>query len=176
MNKKNVAPTREQFLFNEYLNDLKFIASNNPIKSEWDLEALKTKLTSTDIPLYMFRDLFRNGYKDQELDFSKKSDPFITYFSRCLGHKINEKVLLKSPRLSVLYSLCILKDRWRMAEDAIAADDAAAYLYSKYVICGRLPEKMHSEIVLKTFLRQSFVAQIYLREIEGLQRKKLCYN
>lgn len=126
-----------------------------------NLGVLEENFEYTNISLWSVKNLFRNGYKDGTLNFSNLDDPKVLYLRRCLGHKVSETKFLKFPRLCVLYSLCILNDRWRYAESVISKDDVACYLYSKHVIRGKLPEKMHTEIVLRTFVSKSPAIEKY---------------
>jgi len=158
--------------FSYFLNGLELLSSVKTC-DENQLKILEESFEYTNLPAYYVKSLFRDGYKHGTLNFSNFDDGRVIYLSRCLGHKISESKLLRFPRLCVLYSLRILKDRWKYAEDAIVTDDVAAYFYSKYVIVGRLPEKMHSQIVLNTFLCKSPAIEKYF---EYLQRKNLCYN
>jgi hypothetical protein len=145
-------------VFSYFLQGIDALAD---LDNKANLNALEEKFEYTNIPLWNIRNLFRDGYKNGTLNFSNLDDPKVLYLSRCLGHKISETKFLKFPRLCVLYSLCILKDRWRYAEPVIGRDDVAAYFYSKYVICGQLPEKMHTEIVLRTFVSKSPAIEKY---------------
>jgi hypothetical protein len=172
MGKKNYY----ELSFESFMVGLRSLNETFEPLNKWDLEILERRFKDTNIVPYQFKVWFREGYKDGSINFSDISDPVVVYVRRLLGHKINEKFFFKHPRFAVLYSLCILKDRWRAAEQYIVKDEFASYLYSKYVVCGLLPEKMHTEIVMKTFLRKTYLTQIYLAENEGLQRKKLCYN
>lgn len=170
MKKINLTP--EEILFNSFLNDLTYLSGDFFVKDKFDLDALEKKFESTNEPTYVVREWFRRGYKGN-LDFSNLSDARVSYLSRCLGHKINEKVFFKYPKLCVLYSLRILKGRWHDAESVISSNDEASYLYSKYVIRGILPEKMHNEIVLRTFLGTSFSIRNYFSNIR-VYKKKNC--
>jgi len=170
MNKINLTP--EEILFNSFLNHLNYLCDDFVVKDRVDLSNLEKRFEGLNEPTYVVKNWFRRGYKGN-LDFSNVSDGRVAYLSRCLGHKINEKVFFKYPKLCVLYSLCILKDRWREAESIISLDDGASYLYSKYVICGILPEKMHTEIVLRTFLSTSFLIRKYFENIR-VYKKKNC--
>ena len=167
---------RRERLFSNFLVGLHWLSDNKKIENVIDFNRFQIIFEDTNLEARQVKSLFRAGYKDGTLNFSNFSDGRVLYLSRCLGHKISSSYFLKFPRLCVLYSLCILKERWRSAEDYIVKDDMAVYLYSKYVIGGILPEKMHTEIVLGTVLHKSLAIQKYFSEIEGLQRKKLCYN
>lgn len=146
--------------FSYFLNGIEALCcpANNDAAN---LKRLEENFEYTNMAPYQVRNLFRDGYKDGTLNFSNFDDGRVLYLSRCLGHKISEQKFLKFPKLCVLYSLCILKDRWRYAEDEIVRDDVASYFYAKYVICGKLPEKMHTQIVLNTFLCKSPAIQKY---------------
>lgn len=151
-------------LFTYFLQGIDSLASfenysaNNAASS---LRLLEERFEYTNLSPYQIKNLFREGYKDGTLNFSNFDDPKVLYLSRCLGHKVSESRFLKFPRLCVLYSLCILKDRWKYAEPVIGKDDMACYLYSKHVIGGKLPEKMHTEIVLRTFVSKSPAIEKY---------------
>jgi len=46
-----------------------------------------------------------------------------------------------------LYSKNVIKDRWIEAEDIIMKDLDSSYRYAKYVIKGKLPNKMHNTML-----------------------------
>ena len=155
-----------EHLFRSFINGLFVLADNNcQVLTKIDLDIVERKLQDTNVDLYYVKDWFRRGYKPDILNFSNLDDPVVSYVRRCIGHKINYKIFFRYPRLSVLYSLRILKGRWPLAEEAISSDDVASYLYAKYVICGRLPEKMHTEIVMRTFVDTTVAARSYFLEI-----------
>lgn len=174
--KKNPSNYNSWKLFVYFLNGLEILCSDKELDPYSFCRFIDSDWEYTNYSCWQIRNIFREGYKDGTLNFSDFSDGRVLYLSRCLGHKISEKLFFKFPRLCVLYNLTFLKGRWREAEDHIVKDDLAVYLYSKYVVGGILPEKMHTEIVLGTILRKSVPIQKYFSEIEPLQRKKLCYN
>lgn len=162
---KNKQISYEEILFDGFLTDLTWICSDFPVKTEFDFEMLKRKFENTNLPPYIVKDRFRRGYKAGSLNFSQISDGRVAYLSRCLGHTVSKKNFFKYPKLCVLYSFSILKDRWKDAEEVISSNDDSAYLYSKYVVSGRLPEKMHTEIVMRSFVSKSFSIRKYFSEI-----------
>ena len=46
-----------------------------------------------------------------------------------------------------LYSKNVIKDRWIEAEDTIMKDLDSSYRYARYVIKGKLPNKMHNTML-----------------------------
>lgn len=159
-----------------FLNGLEMLCGREKIENEHQFQFFVRTFEDTNLEIWRVKNIFRDGYKDGTLNFSDFSDGRVVYLSRCLGHKVSESHFLKFPRLCVLYSLCILKGRWRDCEEFVMKDDLSIYLYSKYVLKNMMPEKFHTEIVLGTILHKSVPIQKYFSEIEGLQRKKLCYN
>lgn len=159
--------------FSDFLNGLDFFSRSDIVSNERELSNIEYKFSCTNIPKYFLIDRIRSGDKADVIDFSK-NDGKILYLRKILGHKINERLFFEYPRLCVLYSLCILNDRWKDAERYIVNDGVACYFYAKYCIGGFLPEKMHNQIVLNSFLGKSFIFQKYFSEIGCLQRKKMC--
>lgn len=151
--------------FSYFLNGIEMLSSDEKINSPAAFNVLEENFEGTKISPWQVKNLFRNGYKDGTLNFSNFDDGRVLYLSRCLGHKVSETKFLRFPRLCVLYSLCILQDRWKYAEPVIVRDDIAAYFYAKSVIRGRLPEKMHTEIVMRTFVSKSLAIEKYFSSL-----------
>lgn len=120
---------------------------------------------SCDYPSYWVRSMYREvGSPDDKM---RSPDIVNEFVMMCVGHKINPKKFLKFPRLCVLYSWKILKDRFKLAEDSISVDGLASYFYSKYVMRGILPPAMHNCLVLRSFERRDYHVARYLRDFSG---------
>lgn len=134
-----------------------------------DIDRAESDLMYCDYPPYWVRNMHRLfGHERGGLflyeEYASVAD---SYVERCLGHKVSPKKFLKYPKICVLYARQILKDRFKLAEDGIAGDSAAAYLYSKYVIGGMLPDRMHSRLVLSSFAARDENSARYLRDFSG---------
>lgn len=174
MNKLNNPDVVRRVLLDRMFFHLDYLKYESGLISDFE-----DSIKNLDVPIYYFKNLLKNSYDGNglwNLNFSDMDDPRAVYLSRILGHKIDSKKFFKYPKFCVLYSLCILKERWKQAENFIVSDEIAAYLYSKYVICGKLPEKMHNQIVLNSFISKSKAIQEYFLKIGTLQEQKLCYN
>lgn len=66
--------------------------------------------------------------------------------ARCLGHRLDRRVVLGCPRVSALCA-GMFYGRWREAEGVISGDSSACCLYARVV--GVLPGRMHNRMVLE---------------------------
>jgi hypothetical protein len=88
------------------------------------------------------------------------SDYRVLFVRRCMGLRVPLMEFRKHPRLCVLASL-LFGDDFR---DVVCEEYGAAYLYAKYVVGGRLPEGMHSRLVMESFLSQDCLLKRYFSE------------
>lgn len=99
------------------------------------------------------------GFRDFKIDIRA------AYAEACAGNEIDSELFLKFPKFCVLYSKNILKSRFLVAEKVIASDPVAAYLYAKHVIDGPLPEEMHNQLLIESFVGgDSYALKKYLAE------------
>jgi hypothetical protein len=67
---------------------------------------------------------------------------------RCLGHRLDRRLVLGFPRVAALCSGMFFRDRWLEGEDSIGRDPVACYLYGKS-LGGRLPSHLLNRLVLE---------------------------
>lgn len=90
-------------------------------------------------------------------------DVRVEYALACAGEPVDENKFLKFPKFCVLYAKNILKKRFFAAEEVIASDPIASYLYAEHVIDGVLPEEMHSRLLMGSFVDcSSYALKKYL--------------
>ena len=82
---------------------------------------------------------------------------------RCLGLRVPLAEFRKHPRLCALDCLLFGVPGGDFG-DVVCEDYGASYLYAKYVLGGRLPEKMHSRLVMESFLSQDCLLKRYFSE------------
>lgn len=124
----------------------RFLTSLNRLSNlDNNFEICSNDYLIIDEPVCVVRNMYRDSHEPGDLI---EAHPYIY---RCLGHKVRVQEILKFPRLCVMYSKRILEDRFELAEDVIVRDPISVYFYAKLVIGGRLPEKMHSQLVLRSF-------------------------
>ena len=59
-----------------------------------------------------------------------------------------EYIILADSFYSYMYTRNVIQDRWIEAEDIIMKSSGRCFNYAKYVIKGKLPEKMHNMMLL----------------------------
>lgn len=119
-----------------------------------------------DFPIYHIRDWLRDSVFVQLLSQAEycSGDIRDLYLRRCMGHKVGTCNFLKNPHFCVLYSRHILRDRWRGGEDVISSSTAASYFYARCVLGGVLPQKMHNQMVLNSFVGKDVAMVRYFEE------------
>ena len=118
--------------------------------TEWFVRELPEFVDSLILPAYQVRDMYRRGSYHSRLN-SYSGTPVMHYVMGCLGHNVSREIR-KHPRLCALWSAVHVGGRWREVEDVISGDHLAMYLYSRHVVCGRLPAEMHNRMVLESYL------------------------
>lgn len=84
--------------------------------------------------------------------------------ARCLGHRLDRRLVCRFPRVAALCSSLFFKGRWREAEDSIGGDVVACYFYAS-ALGGRLPDHLHNRLILEW--SGEFAARRYLEEFCG---------
>lgn len=93
-----------------------------------------------------------------------RMDPVVWAFvSRCLGHRLDRRLVLGFPRVAVLCAAVFQGGRWRECEGVLGGDRGACYLYAR-VLGGRLPLALHNRLVLESGLVDSYFIRRYIRD------------
>lgn len=134
--------------------------------ADFRISMLESKYRAAEYRAYQVRDYFRQVCGVDWGVGADLDDVRRAYVYKCLGHTIPDRVFFRWPKVCVLVSANLLRDRWLDAEDSIAADDEACLFYSRLVLKGRrLPWRMHNTIVMRSFLGTSPAMLRYLAEI-----------
>jgi len=59
-----------------------------------------------------------------------------------------EHIILTDAEIACNYAIFAIRGRWEEAEDIMMTHVRASFIYAKYIIGGRLPDKMHNKILL----------------------------
>lgn len=93
-----------------------------------------------------------------------RMEPVVWAFvSRCLGHRLDRRLVLRFPRVAVLCAAVFQGGRWRECEGVLGGDRGACYLYAR-VLGGRLPSSLHNRLVLESGLVDSYFIRRYIRD------------
>lgn len=90
-------------------------------------------------------------------------DPVWSYVSRCLGHRLDRRMVFGHPRLAVMCAWAFFGGRWEACEGVLGGDHVACYLYAG-VLGGRLPRVLHSRMVMEGMVGKSEALCRYLRD------------
>lgn len=123
-------------------------------KSSWD---------SVRVPSYELVSWYRGGGVVEE----SVGDPVWAYFSRCLGHHLDRRVIFSHPRLAVLCAWAFFDGRWRDCEEYLGVDHVACYFYAD-LLGGRLPWRLHNRLVMEGMVGKSVALCRYLRDFGGV--------
>lgn len=113
------------------------------------------------VPSYRLVSWWRGGgYAEIE---QRADDPVWAYFARCMGHRLDKRVVLGSPRVAVLCAWAFFDGRWRDCEEVLGGDHVACYLYAD-LLGGRLPWRLHNRLVMEGMVGKSVALCRYLRD------------
>lgn len=93
----------------------------------------------------VLRGWYRGG--GHELLRARSGDPVWAYMARCLGHRLDRRAVLGSPRVAVLCAWAFFDGSWLDCEGVLGGDHVACYLYSG--VRGGLPRALHNRLVLE---------------------------
>lgn len=92
----------------------------------------------------------------------RSGDPVWAYVARCLGHRLDRRAVLGSPRVAVLCAWAFHEGRWGDCEGVLGGDRVACYLYA--LVRGGLPEGLHNRLVMEGMVDKEEVLVRYLRD------------
>ena len=99
------------------------------------------------------------GYEELRVD---ARDPVWSYVARCLGHRLDRRVVLGHPRVAVMCAWAFHEGRWADCEGVLGGDRVACYLYAG--VRGGLPDCLHSRLVMEGMVGKDEVLVRYLRD------------
>lgn len=85
------------------------------------------------------------------------------WLSRCMGHRLDRRLVLCFPRVAVLCAGVFYGGRWGDCEGVLGDDWGACYLYAG-VLGGRLPSALHNRVVLEGGMVDSYMVRRYIRD------------
>lgn len=88
-------------------------------------------------------------------------DPVWSFVSRCLGHRLDRRVVLGCPRVGVLCAWAFFGGRWVDLEGVLLGDPVACYLYRG--VSGGLPSHLHNWMVMDSSVDPYIVGR-YIRD------------
>ena len=91
-----------------------------------------------------------------------RGDPVWSYFARCLGHRLDRRSVLGSPRVSVLCAWAFYGGSWVDCEGVLGGDWVACYLYAG--VRGGLPDCLHNRLVMEGMVGKDEALVRYLRD------------
>lgn len=149
-------------LFRLWLRDMDVLVGRVVFGSEsWEFGEVVRAWSGVLVPSYRLVSWYRDGgYEDLK---SCAEDPVWAYFARCMGHRLNRRVVLGSPRVSALCAWAFFDGRWRECEGVLGGDPVACYLYAG-LLGGRLPRVLHSRMVMEGMVGKSVALCRYLQD------------
>ena len=79
-------------------------------------------------------------------------DPLWAYVARCLGHRLDRRVVLGCPRVAVMCACSFYGGRWDDCEVVLGDDWVACYLYA--VVRGGLSDCLRNRLVMEGMVRK----------------------
>jgi hypothetical protein len=154
---ENFSRNPRAVLFRDWLRDLDIVLGRN---FAWhplgELEAILECWGRVLVDPRVLSGWYREG---GSRFLSVKSDDLVwSYVARCLGHRLNRRVVLSNPRMSVL---CWWSG-WLDCGGVLGSDYVAHYLYA--VVRGGLPDHLHSRLVLEGMVCKDQALVRYLRD------------
>lgn len=147
----------------DWLTDFKYRVPVHANEEEM-VSALEMAYMSCDYSPWQVRSMFRENV-GMEWGTGGGGDARCSYIYKCLGHRVSDKVFFPFPKLCVLIARNVAEGRWECAEESIAEDDLACLFYSRFVMKGRrLPWKMHSQVMMRSFLGSGCALRSYLAQ------------
>ena len=156
-----VSSNPRRALFREWLRDVDVVLGR---ESRWHpagvfagvLDCWRRVLVEPRVLCSWYRE---GGYEEFRVD---ARDPVWAYVSRCLGHRLDRRLVLGNPRAAVMCAWAFYEGRWRDCEGVLGGDHVACYLYAG--VCGGLPRALHSRMVMEGMVGKSEALCRYLRD------------
>ena len=143
----------------DWFTDWRYSAAGPVVKEACMIGVLESAYWHADYSSWVVREMFRENGMDSDCGDARSA-----YVYKCLGHKVPDSVFFPFPKLCVLVARKLMKGRWQKMEESIMRDDLACLFYSRLVVGGRLPWRMHSGVVMRSFLGCGPAAREYLSQ------------
>jgi len=146
------------YVFGGYLADLRNYVCGDP--GRWGSDYIMGLCDRLNEPAWRVRGMYRAASYSLDMSNDPDTDLALHHVRSCLGHNVMN-VVRHNARLSALHALVRIGGRWREGEGMISSDHLAMYMYSRKVLCGRLPREMHNRMVMESYVEVTSAMRLY---------------
>lgn len=146
-------------LLREWMRDMDIVLGRDSV-GLWSFERVLECWGRVLVPPRVLSGWYRDG--GSELVRVCSGDPVWSYLARCLGHRLDRRVVLGCPRVAVMCAWAFFDGSWVDCEGVLGGDRVACYLYAG--VRGGLPRALHSRMVMEGMVGKDEVLVRYLRD------------